>query len=307
MINEDLRKIHQYITKIKNVLFQSHEIKQIQPISPDTLTWLLNQSRVVLMRDPVLIKTHCPIHICGDIHGQFECLLKIFNLKGYPSQHNRYLFLGDYVDRGKQSIEVFCLLLCYKLLFPNDIFLLRGNHETESVSRMYGFYDECKRRYSIKMYRSFVDVFNCLPIAAVLGMKNQSPLAFCCHGGLSPNLQYYNAIQYIKRPTDVPDEGIICDLLWSDPDTEENRKGWNESERGVSYVFGKDVIKKFLKDNNLELIIRAHQVVEDGYEFYANRDLVTVFSASNYCGEFDNLGGIISLDENLLCGVTVFK
>ncbi|TTV58697.1 Serine/threonine-protein phosphatase PP1-beta catalytic subunit [Bagarius yarrelli] len=222
----------------------------------------------------------------GDIHGQYTDLLRLFEYGGFPPEAN-YLFLGDYVDRGKQSLETICLLLAYKIKYPENFFLLRGNHECASINRIYGFYDECKRRFNIKLWKTFTDCFNCLPIAAIIDEK-----IFCCHGGLSPDLQSMEQIRRIMRPTDVPDTGLLCDLLWSDPD--KDVQGWGENDRGVSFTFGADVVSKFLNRHDLDLICRAHQVVEDGYEFFAKRQLVTLFSAPNYCGEFDNAGGMMS-------------
>ncbi|XP_023392724.1 serine/threonine-protein phosphatase PP1-beta catalytic subunit isoform X2 [Pteropus vampyrus] len=128
---------------------------------------------------------------------------------------------------------------------------------------------------------------------------------FCCHGGLSPDLQSMEQIRRIMRPTDVPDTGLLCDLLWSDPD--KDVQGWGENDRGVSFTFGADVVSKFLNRHDLDLICRAHQVVEDGYEFFAKRQLVTLFSAPNYCGEFDNAGGMMSVDETLMCSFQILK
>ena len=125
------------------------------------------------------------------------------------------------------------------------------------------------------------------------------------HGGLSPELSSLDQIKSIMRPTDVPDNGLLCDLLWSDPDPEV--QGWGENERGVSYVFGQEIISVFLKKHELDLICRAHQVVEDGYEFFAKRQLVTLFSAPNYCNEFDNAGAMMSVDENLMCSFQILK
>jgi len=208
--------------------------------------------------------------------------------------------LGDYVDRGQQSIETICLLLAFKVKYPENFFLLRGNHECSSINRLYGFYDECKRRYSFKIWKMFGDCFNCLPVAAIIDDK-----IMCMHGGLSPDLTNLEQVTRIMRPTEIPDEGLLCDLVWSDPDNDMN--GWAENERGVSFTFGTDVVSAFLKKHELDLICRAHQVVEDGYEFFAKRQLVTVFSAPNYCGEFDNSAALMSVDENLVCSFQILK
>lgn len=227
------------------------------------------------------------------MHGQYYDLLRIFEYGGFPPEAN-YLFLGDYIDRGKQSIETVCLLLCYKIKYPENFFLLRGNHECAQINRIYGFYDECKRRYSIRLWRVFSDVFNCLPVAALIDEK-----IFCMHGGLSPELKNLDQIKNIMRPTDVPDTGLLCDLLWSDP--ERGIEAYGDNDRGVSFTFGEQVVRKFNEKHDIDLICRAHQVVEDGYEFFQRRQLVTLFSAPNYCGEFDNSGAMMSIDETLMC------
>ncbi|XP_031261956.1 serine/threonine-protein phosphatase PP1-like isoform X2 [Pistacia vera] len=235
----------------------------------------------------------------GDIHGQYPDLLRLFEYGGFPPDAN-YLFLGDYVDRGKQSIETICLLLAYKIKYPDNFFLLRGNHECASINRIYGFYDECKRRFSVRLWKIFTDCFNCLPVAALVDDK-----ILCMHGGLSPELESLNQIRAIKRPIDVPDQGLLCDLLWADPD--KDIKGWGENDRGVSFTFGADKVAEFLRKHDLDLICRAHQVVEDGYEFFADRQLVTIFSAPNYCGEFNNAGALMCVDESLLCSFQILK
>ena len=198
--------------------------------------------------------------LIGDVHGQYYDLLRIFEYGGFPPEAN-YLFLGDYIDRGKQSIETVCLLLCYKIKYPENFFLLRGNHECAQINRIYGFYDECKRRYSIRLWKVFSDVFNCLPVAALIDEK-----IFCMHGGLSPELRNLEQIKNIMRPTDVPDTGLLCDLLWSDP--ERGVEEYGDNDRGVSFTFGENVVRKFNSKHDLDLICRAHQVVEDGYEFF---------------------------------------
>uniref|UniRef100_A0A7S3DMI8 Serine/threonine-protein phosphatase n=1 Tax=Palpitomonas bilix TaxID=652834 RepID=A0A7S3DMI8_9EUKA len=257
------------------------------------------KAREIFMSQPTLLELEAPIKIVGDIHGQYFDLLRLFDYGGFPPKAN-YLFLGDYVDRGKQSLETICLLLAYKVKYPENFFLLRGNHESAAINRIYGFYDECKRRYSIKLWRTFTDCFNCLPVAAIVDEK-----IFCMHGGLSPELHDMDQIRRVQRPTDVPDAGILCDLLWSDPEREIN--GWADNDRGVSFTFGEDVVTEFLARHDLDLICRAHQVVEDGYEFFADRQLVTIFSAPNYCGEFDNAGTMMSVDENLMCSFQILK
>ena len=209
-------------------------------------------------------------------------------------------FGSDYVDRGKNGLEAIALLLAYKIRYPENFFLLRGNHECAAINRIYGFYDECKRRFNIGLWKRFQDVFNVLPFAAIVDGK-----IFCLHAGLSPDLHSPDQIKEIARPTEVPDRGLLCDLLWSDP--EADIAGWAENDRGVSYTFGADVVAKFLQKHDLDLIVRAHQVVEDGFEFFADRQLVTLFSAPNYCGEFDNAGAVMSVDEDLMCSFRILK
>ncbi|KAH9050907.1 serine/threonine-protein phosphatase PP1 [Lactarius deliciosus] len=316
----------------KPVQLQEYEIK-----------YLCTKAREIFINQPILLELEAPIKICGDIHGQYYDLLRLFEYGGFPPEAN-YLFLGDYVDRGKQSLETICLLLAYKIKYPENFFILRGNHECASINRIYGFYDECKRRYNIKLWKTFTDCFNCLPIAAIIDEK-----IFTMHGGLSPDLQSMEQIRRVMRPTDVPDTGLLCDLLWSDPD--KDITGWSENDRGVSFTFGPDVVSRFLQKHDMDLICRAHQVclqmavvppqlcpayvrgwnlhmissyscasleipfakiftcsvVEDGYEFFAKRQLVTLFSAPNYCGEFDNAGAMMSVDETLLCSFQILK
>ncbi|KAJ7679748.1 protein phosphatase type 1 [Mycena rosella] len=261
--------------------------------------YLCIKAREIFLAQPILLELEAPIKICGDTHGQYYDLLRLFEYGGFPPESN-YLFLGDYVDRGKQSLETICLLLAYKIKYPENFFLLRGNHESASINRIYGFYDECKRRYNIKVWRAFIDCFNCLPFAAIIDDK-----IFAMHGGLSPDLQSMDQIRRIMRPTDIPDQGLLSDLVWSDPDRDVS--GWGENDRGISFTFGADVVARFLQKHDLDLICRGHQVVEDGYEFFAKRHLVTIFSAPNYGGEFDNAGGIMSVDESLLCTFQILR
>jgi len=255
--------------------------------------------RSVFLDQSALLELEAPLKICGDVHGQYHDLLRLFEYGGFPPESN-YLFLGDYVDRGKQSLETIILLFAYKTKFPENFFLLRGNHECASITRIYGFYDECKRRYNIKLWKQFCDVFNCMSVCALIDEK-----IMCMHGGLSPEISSFDQVRRLVRPTDVPDTGMICDLLWADPD--KDIAGWAENDRGVSFIFGPDVVTSFLQKQDLDLVCRAHQVVEDGYEFFAKRQLITLFSAPNYCGEFDNAGAMMSIDETLMCSFKVLK
>eukprot|EP01036_Dinobryon_divergens_P024655 gene24655-33126_t len=190
------------------------------------IRWLCVRSREIFIQQPVLLELEAPIKICGDIHGQYYDLLRLFEYGGFPPTAN-YLFLGDYVDRGKQSLETICLLLAYKIKYPENFFILRGNHECASINRIYGFYDECKRRYNIKLWKTFTDCFNCLPVSAIVDEK-----ILCMHGGLSPELLNMEQIKRIMRPT------------------------------GVSFTFGEDVVAQFLRRHDLDLICRAHQILK---------------------------------------------
>jgi len=268
-------------------------------VSEGQLKALCTAVREIFLSQSALLELEAPLKICGDVHGQYHDLLRIFEYGGFPPESN-YIFLGDYVDRGKQSLEVVTLMFGFKVKYPENFFMLRGNHECASITRIYGFYDECKRRYNIKLWKQFCDVFNCFPVCGLIDEK-----IICMHGGLSPELTNMDQVRRLVRPTDVPDTGLICDLLWADPD--KDIAGWAENDRGVSFIFGPDVVSSFLQRQDMDLVCRAHQVVEDGYEFFAKRQLITIFSAPNYCGEFDNAGAMMTIDETLMCSFKVLK
>jgi serine/threonine-protein phosphatase PP1 catalytic subunit len=273
-------------------------------IDPTAVDQVLNECHRIFAAQPTLLDLEAPLKLCGDIHGQYHDLLRIFDAGGFPPSAN-YLFLGDYVDRGKRSIETVLLLFAYKIKYAENFFLLRGNHESPSICRIYGFYDECKQRYSVKMWKVFLDVFNVLPVCARIADK-----VICMHGGLSqcledPNHNLDSWIDTIVRPADIPDQGFLCDLLWADP--AHGAIGWGQNDRGVSVSFGADRVEYICHKEELDLVVRAHQVVEDGYEFFAGRQLCTIFSASNYCGEFDNAAAILSIDNNLTCSFKVLR
>ncbi|KAJ3444628.1 serine/threonine-protein phosphatase [Anaeramoeba flamelloides] len=284
---------------IQKLIKKNPIVKPLDTILETEVSTLVNYARTIFINQPVLLELAAPINICGDIHSQYPDLLRYFDKNGYPPKKN-YLFLGDYIDRGKQGLETIILLLCYKIKYPVNFFMLRGNHEQRNINRIYGFYQKCKFHYSEKLWLRFSDCFNCLPIAALIDEK-----IFCVHGGLSPDLTSIEQINQILRPTEVSESGILCDLLWSDP--KEGVKKWGGNERGVSYTFGEEVVEKFTERNEIDLICRAHQVVENGFEFFANQRLVTVFSAPAYCGEFDNNGAMMIVEEDLTCSFFVLK
>ena len=304
ILDNIIQKLHPIIETRKNH-FAKEETKELNPITknnqltPEEIKFLCTKALEIFMEEPVLLEVSAPVNICGDTHGQYNDLLRLFEFGGRPPQTN-YLFLGDYVDRGKNSVETMGLLLAYKIKYPNNVFLLRGNHESEIINHVYGFYDECRRRYNIKIYKLFSDCFNWLPISAIVDDK-----ILCMHGGISPDLTSLDKIRKIVRPTEVPDKGLLCDLLWSDPD--KNVDGWGTNERGVSVTFNENIVNKVVEDLDIDLICRAHQVVENGFEFFADKKLVTVFSAPNYCNQFDNAGGMMLVDENLICGFKILR
>ena len=303
ILDNIIQKLHPMIETRKNNFAKDEPFRELNPITQNNqltqeeIKFLCTKALEIFMEEPVLLEVSAPVNICGDTHGQYNDLLRLFEFGGRPPQTN-YLFLGDYVDRGKNSVETMGLLLAYKIKYPNNIFLLRGNHESEIINHVYGFYDECKRRYNAKVYKLFSDCFNWLPISAIVDDK-----ILCMHGGISPDLTSLDRIRKIVRPTEVPDKGLLCDLLWSDPD--KNVDGWGGNERGVSVTFNENIVNKVVEDLDIDLVCRAHQVVENGYEFFADKKLVTVFSAPNYCNQFDNAGGMMIVDENLICGFKI--
>jgi len=290
--------VDKIIEKMKESI-TSKKSSALPNLTEQEVRGLVLKSKEVFLSQPMLLELMAPVTIVGDIHGQFFDLLRLFEIGGWPPKTN-YLFLGDYVDRGKHSIETICLCFAYKIKYPENFFLLRGNHECASVNKTYGFYDDVKKKYNIKLWKLFTDTFNCMPVAACVDEK-----ILCMHGGLSPEINSLEQINKITRPVDVPDQGLLCDLLWSDPEADIN--GFMDNERGVSYIFGPDMVSQFLKDHELDLICRAHQVVEDGYEFFSKRQLVTLFSAPNYCGEYDNDAAIMVVDDALNCSFKIIK
>jgi serine/threonine-protein phosphatase PP1 catalytic subunit len=279
------------------------------------ITELVKRARKAFMDQSVLLELSAPMKLCGDIHGQYHDLLHLFAVVGFPPDKN-FLFLGDYVDRGRQSLECICLLFAFKVRYPNNFFILRGNHEEANINRIYGFYDECRRRHSVKLWKTFCDAFNHMPLAALLEDR-----IFCMHGGIPRVLDHMDQVRAIRRPVShIPDndtddigEGIVRDLLWADPEEPANANinlGWRDnSVRGISYFFGAAALDEFMRKHDLDLIARAHEVVRDGYQFFGGqrrpKALITVFSAPNYTGEHDNAAAVLDVDANLTASIVV--
>ncbi|KAL3651317.1 Serine/threonine-protein phosphatase 5 [Castilleja foliolosa] len=227
--------------------------------------------------------------VCGDVHGQFYDLLNIFELNGLPSEDNPYLFNGDFVDRGSFSLEVILTLFAFKCMSPSAIYLARGNHESKSMNKIYGFEGEVRSKLNDTFVELFAEVFCCLPLAHVINEK-----VFVVHGGLfSVDGVKLSDIRAIDRFCEPPEEGLMCELLWSDP---QPQLGRGPSKRGVGLSFGADVTKRFLEDNKLDLVVRSHEVKDEGYEVEHDGKLITVFSAPNYCDQMGNKGAFIRFE-----------
>ena len=302
-IEEEIEEMYDRISRLKEKLIDSRkgEFCSNVKLSEREVISVIDKVYPIIEKEESMIELEPPLYICGDIHGQFYDLLRVFEILKYPPE-SKFLFLGDYVDRGKRSLECILLLLCLKIKYPSRIFLLRGNHESANINRMYGFYDECKRKVSLRIYKKFCNLFNILPITALVGEK-----ILCMHGGLAYDLKNIDQLKTIKRPTEIPEAGLLCDLVWSDPDESLYFDFCTNKERGISVCFSKKKVEEFTKENDLDLICRAHQVVEEGFQFFANMKLITVFTAPNYMEEFDNNGGILEVNEDMICSLHVLK
>jgi serine/threonine-protein phosphatase 2A catalytic subunit len=240
--------------------------------------------------------------------------------------------MGDYVDRGYYSVETVTLLVALKLRYRDRVTILRGNHESRQITQVYGFYDECLRKYgNANVWRFFTDLFDYLPLTALIenqvrlndlhvieGCSSCDVQIFCLHGGLSPSIDTLDHVRSIDRVQEVPHEGPMCDLLWSDPD---DRCGWGISPRGAGYTFGQDISEAFNHNNGLTLVARAHQLVMEGewhgakmikglnalpgYNWSQDRNVVTIFSAPNYCYRCGNQAAIMEIDEKLTYSLCV--
>jgi serine/threonine-protein phosphatase PP1 catalytic subunit len=292
----------------EQLLAVARRLRQAKARKPGTLVRLSQQTLVmichivkdVIHNEPSFPEIAPPVCVVGDIHGQYYDLLRIFEKCGSPPTI-KYLFIGDYVDRGAQSIETITLLLVYKILFPEHVFLLRGNHECADMNEFHGFKGECVSRYSPRLWSTFNEVFAEMPIAAGIGHK-----IFAVHGGISPEIRDCNFFDGIERPIHTV-SGPLFDLMWSDPDALND--GWNANPRGRSFVYGLDEVHKFLDAVKFEVLLRSHQLVPGGFEFpfEPDRSVVTLFSAP--CGgiETNNNGAVMIVNEAFQCSFVTIR
>ena len=257
-----------------------------EPLSADTLLLIFNVAKSIFLKESSVLRLKSPITVCGDIHGQFYDLKKLFE-QGGPVKDTVYLFLGDYVDRGRYSIETIALLCVYKILYPDQIYLLRGNHEYREISRQYGFYDECVAVFSsAEVWETSFDLFSTFPIAAIVDDHY-----FCVHGGISHSVPIIEDILSFDRVNES--ETSFNEFLWSDPST--RVATWETSSRGDGHIFGKKANKAFLLLNSLKMTVRAHQLVMEGYQEVFDGELVTVWSAPNYMHRSENAASIMRI------------
>ncbi|KXN71364.1 Metallo-dependent phosphatase [Conidiobolus coronatus NRRL 28638] len=278
---------------------QIETLRKCELITEDEVKQLCDKAIDIFSTEGNVQNISTPVTICGDIHGQFNDLTELFRVGG-KCPDTSYLFMGDFVDRGYNSVETILLLLALKVRYPDRITLIRGNHESRQITQVYGFYEECHRKFgSANVWKYCCDVFDYISLSAIIDNK-----IICVHGGLSPNISTVQQIRCIDRKQEVPHEGPMCDLLWSDPDQVET---WSLSPRGAGYLFGADVTKNFLHTNDLDMIARAHQLVMEGYKLMFDDHLVTVWSAPNYCYRCGNVAAILEIDSNLGKHFKVFE
>ncbi|VDN90614.1 unnamed protein product [Brugia pahangi] len=274
--------------------------------SDHQLITIIDAASVCKILQPIgcLIQISAPVIIFGDIHGQFGDLMRYFKIVGTPPEQN-FLFLGDYIDRCKKGLEVVMLLFCFKVKYPDRVNLLRGNHECTKMNRTYGFYQECKRVRTTSLWKIFQKAFNELPLCA-----NVNNRLICMHGGISPLIHGWHSLKNLKKPRNQADcdSGLALDLMWSDPDNDPCAKGFTPNKiRNASWMFGQDMIKECIAALDVDMIVRAHEVVRNGHHIDCDGKICTVFSAPNYCGTDGNCGSIMRVTDDLKISFVTLK
>ncbi|KAL3458535.1 Metallo-dependent phosphatase-like protein [Aspergillus heterothallicus] len=288
-----------------NLTFLKQHFYREGRLTEDQALWILQAGTQILKAEPNLLEMDAPITVCGDVHGQYYDLMKLFEVGGDPSE-TRYLFLGDYVDRGYFSIECVLYLWALKIWYPNTLWLLRGNHECRHLTDYFTFKLECKHKYSERIYEAAIESFCALPLAAVMNKQ-----FLCIHGGLSPELHTLEDIKSIDRFREPPTHGLMCDILWADPleDFGQEKTGdyfIHNSVRGCSYFFSYPAACAFLEKNNLLSVIRAHEAQDAGYRMYRKTrttgfpSVMTIFSAPNYLDVYNNKAAVLKYENNVM-------
>lgn len=291
-------------TKPNLPFLKQHFIREGR-LTEEQALWIIEEGTKLLKAEPNLLEMDAPITVCGDVHGQYFDLMKLFEVGGDPAE-TRYLFLGDYVDRGYFSIECVLYLWSLKIWYPNTLWLLRGNHECRHLTDYFTFKLECKHKYSERVYDACMDSFCALPLAAIMNKQ-----FLCIHGGLSPELHTLEDIKNIDRFREPPTHGLMCDILWADPLEEFGQEKTGEfflhnHVRGCSYFFSYPAACSFLEKNNLLSIIRAHEAQDAGYRMYRKTrttgfpSVMTIFSAPNYLDVYNNKAAVLKYENNVM-------
>ncbi|KAH9410834.1 calcineurin-like phosphoesterase [Ordospora pajunii] len=270
----------------------AHKLLNLEILPEHDVMLICTKVSEILISEPNVPSVHSPVTICGDIHGQFFDLVSMLCIDGMPSQR-KYVFLGDYVDRGKNSLECILFLFVLKIIYPDSILLIRGNHEQAVINRVYGFYDEVIEKYgSSRVWRIINEVFCLMNVGCLVDGR-----VLCVHGGISPKITSINQMKRIDRMAPISDSSEFSDIMWGDP---YDGRGFQPSPRGSGYLYGSDVVCRFLELNNLVSIVRSHQLVIEGYKFHFDeRNVITVWSAPNYLGKCGNPASILRIDEDL--------
>ncbi|KXS21730.1 calcineurin A [Gonapodya prolifera JEL478] len=274
-------------------------------VTEEQAMWILQKGTEILRREQNVLDVEAPITVCGDVHGQYYDLMKLLEVGGNPAT-TRYLFLGDYVDRGYFSIECYLYLLVLKIWYPTTLSMLRGNHECRHLTDYFTFKIECKHKYSESVYEACLESFCALPLAAILNKQ-----FLCIHGGLSPEMTSVQDIRNLNRFREPPTHGLMCDLLWADPvedfGQEKNADFYAHNHvRGCSYFFSYNAACTFLENNNLLSLIRAHEAQDAGYRMYRKTkttgfpSVITIFSAPNYLDVYNNKAAVLKYENNVM-------